>query len=321
MIVAPKIIENFSSKIIVLISGSIISFLWLFVPCVSTFIQMASLSFLFGCAYGIFEVVLNLQATNLEKKYDKPMMSGFHAFWSIGLLSGSFLTSIFLEYEISFLINSISYILILFPLIFLSSLTLRNNDAEKQSFAGIFFRWPAVLLVLVLLSITAVFLEGGTDSWGALYMRDYLQAEGFNVGLAAIAFNGAMVVGRLTGDQLKAIFGLQQFLFLSVVCSLLGVIIILFSEIVLFSIVGFIIAGLGVSSVIPICYTLASSIKNINPTVGITVITIAVYGDFMIAPPILGYTANIIGIQYVYLPIVILFIFSTLILIFKKREL
>ena len=321
MIVAPKIIENFSSKIIVLISGSIISFLWLFVPFVSAFFHMAFLSFLFGCAYGIFEVVLNLQATNLEKKYDKPMMSGFHAFWSIGLLSGSFITSIFLEYNISFLINSVCYIIILFPLIFLSSMTLKKNDAEKQSFSGIFFKWPTVLLILVLLSITAVFLEGGTDSWGALYMRDYLQAEGFNVGLAAIAFNGAMVIGRLTGDQLKAFFGIQQFLFISIVCSLIGVTVVLFSKVVLISIIGFVIAGLGVSSVIPICYTLASSIKNINPTIGITVITIAVYGDFMIAPPILGYTANIIGIQYVYLPIVILFILSTLILMFKKKEL
>ncbi len=321
MIVAPKIIEIFSSKIIVLISGSIISFLWIFVPFVTSFLQMAFLSFLFGCAYGIFEVVLNLQATNLEKKYDKPMMSGFHAFWSIGLLSGSFITSIFLEYRISFLTNSITYIFILFPLIFVSSLTLKTNEAEKQSFAGIFFKWPIILMVLVLLSITAVFLEGGTDSWGALYMRDYLQAEGFNIGLAAIAFNGAMVIGRLTGDQFKTILGIQKFLFISIVCSLLGVLIVLLSKVVLFAIIGFVIAGLGVSSVIPICYTLASSIKNINPTVGITVITIAVYGDFMIAPPILGYTANIIGIQYVYLPIVILFIISTLILIIKKREL
>ena len=152
-------------------------------------------------------------------------------------------------------------------------------------------------------------------------IRDSLQAEGFKVGLAAIAFKGAMVIGRLTGDQLKAFFGIQQFLFLSIVCSLIGVAVVLFSKVVLLSIIGFVIAGLGVSSVIPICYTLASSIKNINPTVGITVITIAVYGDFMIAPPILGYTANIIGIQYVYLPIVILFILSTLILMFKKREL
>jgi MFS family permease len=200
-------------------------------------------------------------------------------------------------------------------------MTLKNNEADKQSFAGIFFKWPIILLILVLLSITAVFLEGGTDSWGALYMRDYLQAEGFNVGLAAIAFNGAMVMGRLTGDQLKEVFGIQQFLFISIVCSLIGVIIVLFSKVVLFSIIGFVIAGLGVSSVIPICYTLASSIKKINPTLGITVITIAVYGNFMIAPPILGYTANIIGIQYVYLPIAILFVFSTLILVFKKKEL
>ena len=88
-----------------------------------------------------------------------------------------------------------------------------------------FSKWPAVLLVWFYINHRS-FLEGGTDSWGALYMRDYLQAEGFNVGLAAIAFNGAMVVGRLTGDQLKALFGLQQFLFLSVVCSLFGVFII-----------------------------------------------------------------------------------------------
>jgi len=321
MVVAPKIIENFSSKIIVLISGSIIPFLWLFVPFVSTFFQMAFLSFLFRCAYGVFEVVINLQATNLEKKFDKPMMSGFHAFWSIGLLSGSFITSIFLEYNISLLTNSITYIFILLPLIFLSSMTLKKNKAEKQSFTGIFFKWPTVLMILVLLSITAVFLEGGTDSWGALHMRDYLQAEGFKIGLAAISFNGAMVIGRLTGDQLKKFFGIKQFLFISIIFSLVGLLIVLFSKVVTITIIGFIISGLGISSVIPICYTLVSSIKNINPTLGITVITIAIYGNFMISPPILGYTANIFGIQYVYLPIVILFVISTLVLIFKKNDL
>tara|TARA_B100000927_G_C16422228_1_gene451851 strand:+ start:53 stop:655 length:603 start_codon:yes stop_codon:yes gene_type:complete len=200
-------------------------------------------------------------------------------------------------------------------------MTLKKNKAEKQSFTGIFFKWPTVLMILVLLSITAVFLEGGTDSWGALHMRDYLQAEGFKIGLAAISFNGAMVIGRLTGDQLKKFFGIKQFLFISIIFSLLGLLIVLFSKVVTITIIGLIISGLGISSVIPICYTLVSSIKNINPTVGITVITIAVYGNFMISPPILGYTANIFGIQYVYLPIVILFVISTLVLIFKKNDL
>ena len=38
MIIAPKIIQNFSSKFIVLISGFVISFLWVFVPFVSSFL-------------------------------------------------------------------------------------------------------------------------------------------------------------------------------------------------------------------------------------------------------------------------------------------
>lgn len=319
MILAPKIIQKYPPKNISLAAGCCISFSWILIPFVSSFIEIAIVSLIFGSAYGIFEVVLNLQATSLEKKYKKPMMSGFHAFWSIGLLGGSLLTSLFLEFKISFLINSIAFIVFIFPIILFSSTTLENNNTNSQSFLGVFFRWPLILILLVVLSLTAVFLEGGTDSWGALYMRDYLMADGFNVGLAAIAFNSFMVIGRLVGDGLKTKFGIIKFLFISILLSLFGSIIVLFSNSIFISILGFMIAGFGVSSIVPICYTFASSIKNIDPTVSVTVITIAIYGVFMIAPPILGYTANIIGIQYVYLPVVILFFVSTLMFLLNKK--
>ena len=308
MIIAPKIIQNFSSKFIGLLTGFVISFLWVFIPFVSSFYQMAVLSFIFGSSYGIIEIVLNLQATSLEKKYEKPIMSGIHAFWSIGLLGGSFATSLFLEYEISFLINSLVFIVLIFPLFFFGSLTLKDTNSTPQKLSAIFFKWPKIVLILVIFSTTCVFLEGGTDSWGALYMRDYLLAEGFSIGIAAIAFNGSMVFGRLTGDRLKSIFGIYNFLFISIILSLLGSLIIFISKFAFISILGFIIAGFGVASIVPICYTLISRIENLDQTVGVTIITLAVYGNFTIAPPILGYTANLLGIQYVYLPISILFI-------------
>ena len=308
MIIAPKIIQNFSSKFIGLLTGFVISFLWVFIPFVSSFYQMAVLSFIFGSSYGIIEIVLNLQATSLEKKYEKPIMSGIHAFWSIGLLGGSFATSLFLEYEISFLINSLVFIVLIFPLFFFGSLTLKDTNSTPQKLSAIFFKWPKIVLILVIFSTTCVFLEGGTDSWGALYMRDYLLAEGFSIGIAAIAFNGSMVFGRLTGDRLKSIFGIYNFLFISIILSLLGSLIIFISKFAFISILGFIIAGFGVASIVPICYTLISRIKDLDQTVGVTIITLAVYGNFTIAPPILGYTANLLGIQYVYLPISILFI-------------
>ena len=308
MIIAPKIIQNYSSKFIGLLTGFVISFLWIFIPFVSSFYQMAVLSFIFGSSYGIIEIVLNLQATSLEKKYEKPIMSGIHAFWSIGLLGGSFATSLFLEYEISFLINSLVFIVLIFPLFFFGSLTLKDTNSTPQKLSAIFFKWPKIVLILVIFSTTCVFLEGGTDSWGALYMRDYLLAEGFSIGIAAIAFNGSMVFGRLTGDRLKSIFGIYNFLFISIILSLLGSLIIFISKFAFISILGFIIAGFGVASIVPICYTLISRIENLDQTVGVTIITLAVYGNFTIAPPILGYTANLLGIQYVYLPISILFI-------------
>jgi len=308
MIIAPKIIQNFSSKFIGLLTGFVISFLWVFIPFVSSFYQMAVLSFIFGSSYGIIEIVLNLQATSLEKKYEKPIMSGIHAFWSIGLLGGSFATSLFLEYEISFLINSLVFIVLIFPLFFFGILTLKDTNSTPQKLSAIFFKWPKIVLILVIFSTTCVFLEGGTDSWGALYMRDYLLAEGFSIGIAAIAFNGSMVFGRLTGDRLKSIFGIYNFLFISIILSLLGSLIIFISKFAFISILGFVIAGFGVASIVPICYTLISRIKDLDQTVGVTIITLAVYGNFTIAPPILGYTANLLGIQYVYLPISILFI-------------
>jgi len=308
MIIAPKIIQNFSSKFIGLLTGFVISFLWVFIPFVSSFYQMAVLSFIFGSSYGIIEIALNLQATSLEKKFEKPIMSGIHAFWSIGLLGGSFATSLFLEYEISFLINSLVFIALIFPLFFFGSLTLKEANSTPQKLSAIFFKWPKIVLILVIFSTTCVFLEGGTDSWGALYMRDYLLAEGFSIGIAAIAFNGSMVFGRLTGDKLKSVFGIYNFLFISIILSLLGSLIIFISKFAFISILGFIIAGFGVASIVPICYTLISRIKNLDQTIGVTIITLAVYGNFTIAPPILGYTANLLGIQYVYLPISILFI-------------
>jgi len=60
-------------------------------------------SFIFGLCYGSFEISCNLYASNLEKREKKSMMSGFHAFWSLGVLIGSISTSLFLEWDISFL--------------------------------------------------------------------------------------------------------------------------------------------------------------------------------------------------------------------------
>ena len=96
MIFANEILKKFPSKVAISFSGIMQGVLWILVPFITELSIFMIFSFIFGCCYGIFEVAINLQASNIEKREKKSMMSGFHAFFSLGLLSGSFCTSILL---------------------------------------------------------------------------------------------------------------------------------------------------------------------------------------------------------------------------------
>ena len=62
MVIAPKVIQNFSSKSIGLLTGSVISLLWIVIPFVSSFYQMVIVSFIYDSSNDIIEIVLDLQA-------------------------------------------------------------------------------------------------------------------------------------------------------------------------------------------------------------------------------------------------------------------
>ena len=77
--------------------------------------------------------------------------------------------------------------------------------------------------------------------------------------------------------------------------------------------------GLGISNIIPLAYSMAGKIKDIDSAVGITIISISAYGVFMIAPALLGLIANYFGISYVFFPMIFLFIICLLVLFLSKK--
>ena len=121
MIFANEILKKFPSKVAISFSGIMQGILWILVPFITELNIFMIFSFIFGCCYGIFEVAINLQASNIEKREKKSMMSGFHAFFSLGLLSGSFCTSVLLGLNVSFFSNILIYVAVLLPLTILFS--------------------------------------------------------------------------------------------------------------------------------------------------------------------------------------------------------
>ena len=321
MIFANNVIKMNSTRTVLLYTSILQAVLWLPTPFISSLQTFMVLSFIFGLCYGSFEISCNLYASNLEKREKKSMMSGFHAFWSLGVLAGSIATSLFLEWNISFLNNVIVYVIILLPfnifIVFKLHVDQTENTENKQN---IFFIWPLLIFILALISMVNALTEGSVDAWGALYMRDFIQVDGFLIGLATVSFNICMVIGRLSGDWIRDRIGVYNFLTLLFLTSIISLFILYTFDTILAALCGFALLGIGTSAIIPIAYSLAGKTEGIDSGAAIAIVSIAVYGTFMGAPATLGIVANNYGVNSIFFPILIIFLFILPIIFASKRH-
>ena len=321
MIFANNVIKMSSTRTVLLYTSILQAILWLPTPFISSLQLFMIFSFIFGLSYGSFEISCNLYASNLEKREKKSMMSGFHAFWSLGVLTGSIATSLFLEWNISFLNNVITYVIILLPLNIFIVLKLHVDQIENtENKHTIFFIWPLLIFILALIAVVNALTEGSVDAWGALYMRDFIQVDGFLIGLATVSFNIFMVIGRLSGDWIRDRIGVYNFLTILFITSILSLYILYSFDSILAALCGFALLGIGTSAIIPIAYSLAGKAEGVDSGAAIAIISIAVYGTFMGAPATLGIIANNYGVNSIFFPILIIFLFI-LPIIFASRRL
>lgn len=321
MVFANNVIKMSSTRTVLLYTSILQAILWLPTPFISSLQLFMIFSFIFGLCYGSFEISCNLYASNLEKREKKSMMSGFHAFWSLGVLTGSIATSLFLEWNISFLNNVITYVIILLPLNIFIVLRLHVDQIENtENKHTIFFIWPLLIFILALIAMVNALTEGSVDAWGALYMRDFIQVDGFLIGLATVSFNIFMVIGRLSGDWIRDRIGVYNFLTILFITSILSLYILYSFDSILAALCGFALLGIGTSAIIPIAYSLAGKAEGVDSGAAIAIISIAVYGTFMGAPATLGIIANNYGVNSIFFPILIIFLFI-LPIIFASRRL
>ncbi len=323
MIFANALIIKTSTKSILTCTLIAEGCLWLPVPFIQELWIFMIFSFIFGMSYGAFEIACNLYASNLEVREKKSMMSGFHAFWSLGLLFGSLFTSLLLELNYSFIFNIILFVVILLPLSLYFVMCLESqveSKAEDSNKKNIFFIWPLIIFLLAFIAMANALTEGSVDAWGALYMRDFIRVDGFYIGLATLSFNIFMVIGRLSGDWVRDSIGVFQLIFLLFISTIIGLLILANFNNIILAIIGFSLLGIGASSIVPIAYSMAGKVKGIDSGVGITIISIAVYGTFIGAPATLGFIANNYGINNIFVPIFFIFLILIFPISFYRKK-
>ena len=264
--------------------------------------------FIFGFCLTVQDVAMNTHATTLEHKTGRKLMSGFHAIFSVGALSGGIVGGLFAQFDISIRSQCIT-LSILFACTaslvrnFWLSAETDKHEVEKK----IKTKRPAIFIFIGLLGLASTINEGAAGDWGGILARDTFGASPFMATLPYIFFNIGMVGGRFSGDYIMEKFGTFKILFRAGLTTGIGLTLGILIGNVYSQIFAWFAIGVGMSVVIPAVFSAGANIAReryagqIAPAEGVTVVSGIAYFGFMVAPPTIGYIAEAITLRWAML--------------------
>ena len=261
--------------------------------------------FAFGFVSSVHDLSMNAQASALEHHAKKRVMSKFHAMWSLGGLSGGAIGGVFANFDISPRDHAFVIGVIILIVAFTTKDGFMPGDADRHEVLSDEKpnKRPRKLIILGLFGLGGAICEGAASDWGGVLARETFNASPFVATLPYILFSVMMVTGRLSGDWLANRFGIAKLLTWSGTLAGGGLILGLTLGNVYGVIIGWILLGAGVATVIPLIISVCGELANnefsgtISAAESVALVTGVAYFGFVIGPPLLGFVADLFTLR------------------------
>jgi MFS family permease len=251
---------------------------------------------LLGAAAGSLDVTMNAHGVTVERRVARPILSSFHASFSLGGLIGALLgaggAALGIDVRVELAVLGAASLLV--GVVASRSLlpaAADVSDAARRRDGG---RRPAVdrrLALLGALAFCCLLCEGAAADWSAVYLDRSLAASAATAGLAYASFSVAMVAGRLVGDRLTVRFGPAALVRYGGILSAAGMTGTLLAGEQHVALAGFALLGAGLSIVVPQVFRAAAADADSGPALA-TVSTVGYLG-FLAGPPLIGALAEL----------------------------
>lgn len=283
----------------------------------NTTLLLSIILFLFGMFGNFGNISLNAQGISIQHYIKKSILSSLHAMWSVGAFTAAALTDWVMEEEITqqehYFFIAIVMCLMTLPLFF--SLV---KDPEQSNKNQKIFAWPTkALLLLGLICFCGAMSEGTMADWSSLYYRQVINQPHVASALGYTAFALFMSIGRFVGDPLIERWGHGTILKANGILIAIGMITALVSTIPALVMVGFALVGLGVSSIFPVVYILASKEKSMLPSAALAAVSSIGFIGFLVGPPVIGFIAEGVGLRSALMAVVLL---GTIIVLLASKQ-
>jgi MFS family permease len=315
------IIRNGSRKVTIF-AAYFYCFMIPFIPLMPNVPALMSLFFVIGLSTGMMDVAMNAQAVLVEQQLNKPIMTSFHALFSVGMMLGALSGSLFSEITASLFIHFLSITTLSLITVFIARYYLVHDKPLERDENTPAFRLPNAAMVSIgVIAFCCMLGEGAMADWSTNYMENIAKSPEALAPLGLSAFALAMTIGRIVGDSARIKFGDRALMISCGFVALFGLSIAIAFIHPIAVITGFFIVGIGLSVIVPIAYSIAGSTKDLPPGVGLAMVTTVGYSGFLFGPPIIGFLADLFTLRYALLLVGILFaVMSVLSLRYKTSK-
>jgi len=250
----------------------------------------------FGAALGSIDVAMNIHAVEVEHASDRPLMSGFHAQFSIGGFAGSALMTLLLAMQAGAFIGTlICAALMLVAMALAAPRLLRAARADEPP--PLFVMPHGIVLLLAALAAVLFLVEGAMLDWGALLLTDSNLLPAAQSGVGYMLFSIAMTAGRLGGDAVVARIGDRATIIWGSCIAIAGFVLLLTASIAAIALAGFLLIGLGASNIVPVLFRRAGAQRAMPVGLAVAAITTTGYAGVLLGPAGIGFVAKHSNLQ------------------------
>jgi predicted MFS family arabinose efflux permease len=295
MLMAGMLSARYGSRPIIVGSGIGVALVLPILTVASSPASLALALFAFGAALGSIDVAMNIHAVEVERAASRPLMSGFHALFSIGGFAGSAVMTALLSMRLAPLTATlICSVLMLIAIVLAWPRLLRSERAQDEPL----FALPrGIVLLLALLAAITFLVEGAVLDWSALLLIGAGLASEAQGGTGYIVFSVAMTAGRLGGDAVVARIGDRAALLGGSLIAIAGFALLLLAPVAALAIAGFLLIGLGASNLVPILFRRCATQKAMPVGLAVAAITTAGYAGILVGPAGVGFIAQVAGLS------------------------
>jgi MFS family permease len=251
---------------------------------------------LFGAAAGALDIAMNAHGVEVERRYERPILSSFHAGWSFGGLAGAGVGALAAWAGVGLLAHFAAVAVVVGASGLVVSAALLPAGADRPESPPRFGRPPRKLVALALLAFCGLFAEGAAADWSAVYLAGPLDAGAGVAALGFAAFSVAMAGFRLLGDTLTTRWGPVALMRQGALLAGGGLAAALLIGHPAAALAGFACMGAGLAAVVPVAFRAAGSLPGVPAGAGIAALTTVGYTAFLVGPPVIGFAAEVVGL-------------------------